>query len=779
MNARHIVALLLCATPALANEASTVRMPLSQYEALKARAGDGTPNGAELEEKPEGQPAALVVEARISGVLTKKALTLEAKATVEGTQHAWYAVPLVPSDVALTDLTLTGSGTVMEDEGMRVLVFAGPGRQSVSFKLTTSGELSGGARAVALNVLPNTSRVLTLELQGRLDAEVDPSDLITLDKSGGRRTLKGYLPATAGEMSIRWSSATMREEEEEPTAETPRAKQPTSKEPARINVQASMLASVGERLLTVYTTLRYAIFHAPVSRFEWTVPAGAEVLGVQGRGVTDWACTGTGERTCFVELPFPVQRTYELSIQMEQPLPKDATRITIPAPTARGVQRQSGHVAVEVMGNAEVKPGDGTTAVREDVRELPPDLFAGQSTPILLAFKFLDGPLTATLDIQRRESVEMSPISVDDASFTTVWTTEGRTITEGTFHVRNRQRQFLALRLPEGAVIQSAFVQDAPVKPSTGEDGRIRVPLRSHGRGADAESFVVQVVYILDNQPLPGVGQVKALLPSLDAEIGALHHTLILPDHQKLWSFGGDLFVGNPRVVAAATTEGGHGGLFLRAAKNDIGNMMEDEMAEMAPMPAQMMQNAVPMAKSAQARGGKGKRMVITGSGGGAASRMMAGGALAGADGDFDSEPAVTPTIGNTGVLPVRIQIPQSGDRYTAHAFYIPPDKALSWNARAMARGLQNLLLALLMVLGVVLGLLLARQAPRFAQRAPLNREQLAALALAGLGLVLAVYFKRQVTVLPGFVVVGAIMGFTLQRLKTMRDTPDNATPAV
>ena len=97
-----------------------------------------------------------------------------------------------------------------------------------------------------------------------------------------------------------------------------------------------------------------------------------------------------------------VQRTYELSIQMEQPLPKDATRITIPAPTARGVQRQSGHVAVEVMGNAEVKPGDGTTAVREDVRELPPDIFAGQSTPILLAFNWLDGPLTATLDIQRR-----------------------------------------------------------------------------------------------------------------------------------------------------------------------------------------------------------------------------------------------------------------------------------------------------------------------------------------------------------------------------------------
>ncbi|MEW5851143.1 MAG: hypothetical protein AB2A00_20315 [Myxococcota bacterium] len=761
-----LLALSLLATTAAADEAGTIRIPASVYHDLKTRAE----KTQDPESPDETEGGTRVVSAQLTGTLDKRALNLELRITVEGRGEGWHSVSLLPTDVPLLDAQITGgTGTVIFMDGFRALAFEGPGRRTLVAHMTSAGEGAGSMRQVALNILPGISRELNIVLGDKVDAELEGATLVGEDRAGGKRALVGWLTPQDGEVQLRWNTDGSRRDDALPTTE-PREK--GSKEPARINVQTSMLASVGERLLTVYATLRYAIFHAPVSRFEWTVPAGAEVIGVQGRGVSDWTCSsGTGERTCSVELPFPVQRTYELSIQLEQPLAKDVTSVSLPVPVAKGVQRQSGHIAVEVMGNAEVQPvREGTTATHEDIRELPADLFTGQSTPILLAFKFLEAPVKVELTVQRRESLEMSPISVDDAAFTTVWTTEGRTITEGNLLIRNRQRQFLSLKLPEGAVIQSAFVGQDPVKPSTSDKGDIRIPLKTAGLGAGSDQVAVQLVYARDNLPIPTLGRLRAELPSMDAEIGALHHTLILPDRQKLWAFDGDLSTLTPRVfndddISHGRSLSGHS--FGGVAELDLMDAPIGARMAMAPppaaAPAQVQTDPNRVLLREERRPSRAKAAVSNIGGLGLEDQMGPGGGGTGM-----MQMAQSP-LGQTGVLPVRIQIPQRGDRYMAHAFYVPPNRAMSWNARALSRSATTTLYSLLAALGFALGALVFRQGRSLMERKGINSEQAALVTMAFLSVLLTVYFRRHMMMLPGFLVVGAVTAWAVQQVRSRR----------
>jgi hypothetical protein len=122
--------------------------------------------------------------------------------------------------------------------------------------------------------------------------------------------------------------------------------------------------------------------------------------------------------------------------------------------------------------------------------------------------------------------------------------------------------------------------------------------------------------------------------------------------------------------------------------------------------------------------------------------------------------------VGNTGVLPVRIQIPQHGDRYTAHAFYIPPDASLAWTARVASPGAQHGLLGLLALLGAAMGALAAR-AGRALWCRPVDTRVAGGLAvLAVLAVLLAVYFGTLIVPLPGFVLLGVMGGWSIKRIR-------------
>ena len=113
---------------------------------------------------------------------------------------------------------------------------------------------------------------------------------------------------------------------------------------------------------------------------------------------------------------------------------------------------------------------------------------------------------------------QSAPASVNVADLLTVIAADGTWRTQALYTVRNRARQFLAVGLPEGSQLLSAFVKSQPVRPSlTTVDGR-NVHLLPLPRTSDADlSFRVRLV-------LSG-----SLADLLDTQLSASGSNLRLP----------------------------------------------------------------------------------------------------------------------------------------------------------------------------------------------------------------------------------------------------------
>ena len=63
--------------------------------------------------------------------------------------------------------------------------------------------------------------------------------------------------------------------------------------------------------------------------------------------------------------------------------------------------------------------------------------------------------------------IEVLVATIDTAFVEATLVEDGRLATKVTFHVRNNQKQFLRVQLPEHSIVWSTFVADNPVKPAT------------------------------------------------------------------------------------------------------------------------------------------------------------------------------------------------------------------------------------------------------------------------------------------------------------------------
>ena len=87
------------------------------------------------------------------------------------------------------------------------------------------------------------------------------------------------------------------------------------------------------------------------------------------------------------------------------------------------------------------------------------------------------------------------------------------------YAVRNNQRNFLKITLPQGATLWSASLAGKPVRPGQSPDGSVLLPLEKSHAGEDSPEFAVEIVYISRGTAWNDKGQFKLALPALDLPI--------------------------------------------------------------------------------------------------------------------------------------------------------------------------------------------------------------------------------------------------------------------
>ncbi|HZC24265.1 MAG TPA: carboxypeptidase-like regulatory domain-containing protein [Candidatus Binatia bacterium] len=432
-------------------------------------------------------------------------------------------VPLT-SGMTIFDAHQNGKGIpLIQENGTHTALLPGPGEFSVALDAGIPLRIEVGRASFSLPAPAAGSVQLTLVLPGDHTMANISSGLITSRKSeNGHTSIEATL--VPGQASTIWWAT------RETTA-------PVVPKEVRFLSDSKMLVSVSEAEMRVAVLADVTIVAGDPSEFHVQLPAGFEVTGVTGPTLDS---SEVHSDVLTLKVNAPAQRSHEFLISMERAI-NDA-KAEAPFISFKKAQRETGEVLVEGAGTMEIRATEGGGLKRMDVKEANAYLRSLAHFPPQAAFRYHKQPgetPTLALDWVRFPDGSVLAAVAENATVTTMVTSEGKSLTEVKLTLKNQAQPFLKVALPAGASILSAEVAGERVKPVQGPDGS-RVPLLRPGF-RPTDSYTVSFVFMHSGAPFAKKGGAELSLPNMDIPISLLSWEVFLPEQYKVKDFGGDV----------------------------------------------------------------------------------------------------------------------------------------------------------------------------------------------------------------------------------------------
>ncbi|MCE5276530.1 MAG: hypothetical protein ABFD92_17050 [Planctomycetaceae bacterium] len=405
-------------------------------------------------------------------------------------------------------------------------------------------------------------------------------------------------------------------------------------QPAKIFATTNTLITVEAAAVRGRADIRYDILHAAVGSLRIALPKGAELVGVTGEGIRQTTVApapgkkADAHEILTVDLKDPAQGSYALTVTYDLHLPKDRPAAGADVPLVWHVEaaQDRGSVGVEVRGGAELNV-TAKGADRMDVRELPRGLWEQARSPLLFAYRYLTPHAQLTMDVTQHKEVDVLVAISDVCEATTTVTPDGKVVTKMMYVVRNNLKQFMSLRLPQEAAIWSAFVDDRPVTPVRNAKGELLIPLkrsetgdaydhdsykarRDRRRSVDGETLVkragednaqgelkpydVEIVFVAPAVKLAAQGQIALALPGSDIPCRQMAWATFVPKNLNVVNVES-----NCKEVAAFTLPFKHFGDVEYQRQAAAQMKMQEALAEKV----DQLRAAQEMAQTAKAQG--------------------------------------------------------------------------------------------------------------------------------------------------------------------------------
>jgi len=331
--------------------------------------------------------------------------------------------------------------------------------------------------------------------------------------------------------------------------------------PLRMRGTLTQFIGLGEDSTSLTANVNLEITQGAAKEARIQLPEKVTINQVQGALVADWEMKPGELLITFLE---PVEQSASFVITGEAALPREG-QMDIPLLRLTGTERDSGGVAVDVLGAGEIKEDSVKTQglERADATDLGEPVTNRQS-PALIAFRTRPGDpksqrsLHITVARYAQQAVLMA--NIEEARYRVLLTKDGKSLVESRYAIRNNQRNFVKVALPQGATLWSASLAGKPVRPGSAPDGNILLPLAKSRAGEDASEFALEIVYMLPGVSWTDKGRLKLSLPALDLPVSRTGLQVFFPPLFRLasepGSFHAEAYV-NPisSVLTASVAE--------------------------------------------------------------------------------------------------------------------------------------------------------------------------------------------------------------------------------
>lgn len=513
-----------------------VVLPVAEYTALKRAAAPAEP-----------EPAPPPVEATLSRIdynlkIDGDLATGEARLTVDVIKNGWVRVPL-PEGLMVREAHLDGRPVNLvtrpaeQGPGRMDLLLSKTGRSVLTLRIVAPVTTVAGTDILHLPVSNSAVSHATIELV-RQGVDVRITGGLLLEHSESATSSRWVANGKGGEpLTFAWRRKV------DDTRLT---------QPLRLRGAITQLVGLGEDATQVSAEVQLEVLQGMAQDVHVQLPEQFTINQVSGAMVSDWDVVNRDLQVSFIE---PVQNTVRFTLNGELRIPREG-QLNVPLIRLPAVERETGGVAVEVLGAGEIKEREPNGLEEAEASELG-QLISSRQSPSLIAFRLQpgDGKVTRTLSLKvaRYTPQAVLTANIEEAEYNALIAADGKVLVQSRFAVRNNQRNFLKLTLPPTAVLWSASVAGRPIRPGRAPDGSLLLPLEKTRSGGEAPAFVVEISYLDRTAPWTDRGHARVSLVAVDLPISKSHVLLHHPPLFRLTPAAG--LSGSFRVAPYAPPE--------------------------------------------------------------------------------------------------------------------------------------------------------------------------------------------------------------------------------
>lgn len=489
----------LCCTHALTVSAQSttpadglVTLPVEEYRQLRDKAVP----------RPGAASKSTATLSRIDYELTAERGMASGRAllTLDAVGDGWTRLA-IPAGLMAREARIDGQPALISGQPPGILL-SKPGRSVLTLDIAVPIVSSSGSDAITLPVTQAAVSSVALRV-AKSGVVLAPGDGFVAEQVDSANETRWTVFAKAQQpITLSWKQ---------------RGDTQRSEQPLRTRAQVGQLVELGEDTSQVTATIRIEVPQGLARDVAVAVPSGVTVNQVDGPTVAEWSVSAN---TLLVRFLDPVTTDVSFVVQAEARLPRDGV-VSIPLFRVPGAEREGGTVGIDVLGAGEIGQQQTRNFEATDAADLG-DVAKGRTLPSLVAFraKSTSGhePKALSVNVVRYTPQAVLVASVDDARYRTSVSEDGRQLVEGRYTIRNNQRGFLKVSLPQGSTLWSASVADRPVRPGIAGDALL-LPLEKGRTGGDAPAFVVSIVYLQQISRWDTAGTLTLALPELDLPI--------------------------------------------------------------------------------------------------------------------------------------------------------------------------------------------------------------------------------------------------------------------
>lgn len=492
--------------------AGWVVIPVDEYRVLRAKAYP-------VEHDPEPPPLDATLsrvdyDLHVAGDLAAGRATL----TVDVLKDGWVRVP-VPAGLLVREARLDGKpitlvpGSAGKSGAHLAALLSRAGRFELLLAIDVPVASAAGEECISL---PSTESGVTRA------AVVLPQQGIELKIGGGLLSEKAensgqtkWLAYARGNEALTF---TWRKKTQDHHVELP----------LRLRGSLTQLISLAEDATSIYAEANFEIVQGAAREVRIAVPEKVTINQVSGAMVADWEMKNGELGVTFLE---PVEHNARFVINGETRLPRDGI-IDIPLLRLRNTERETGGVAVEILGAGEIKDQKTKGLEDADATDLG-EMVASRQSPALVAFRARSGDAGATrslsVNVARYDQQAVLVANIEEARYQVLMSADGKELVQARYAVRNNQRNFVKVTLPAGATVWSVLLAGRAIRPGQSPDGSLLLPLEKSRGGDQAPAFAVEILYLTKAPAWTDKGREKVTLPALDLPISRTGLLLYYP----------------------------------------------------------------------------------------------------------------------------------------------------------------------------------------------------------------------------------------------------------